>query len=424
MNAFDLLYLTGGALASPWLLRKQRKGWKERFGHVAGLPAKTRARLMVHAVSVGEVNALRHLVPLLAGGSESEFDLVITAGTDTGLARAQELFSKHAIVLRYPLDFSASVKRFLDAVRPDAVGLVELEVWPNFIRECEKRGVPVGVINGRLSERSFRGYRKVRGVLGRTFGRLAFAAAQDESYAERFCAMGVPPERVSVTGTMKWDAAVVPDDPSTLVPGAAELAAEMGIDRQRPLIVAGSTGPGEEEMLKLACPEGTQLLCAPRKPERFDEAARALEGCVRRSMVKGKGARTPGGRYFLLDTIGELRMAYSLASVTVVGRSFIDLFGSDPIEPAALGKPVVIGPRVSDFQQTVETFEKAVAIRKVDPAELGRVLADLLSDGAERARLGEAARRTVLENKGASARHADLLREMVQKAVRNASTGH
>lgn len=417
MNAFDLLYLTGGALASPWLLRKQRAGWRERLGHVEGVAPKTRARLMIHAVSVGEVNALRHLLPLLAAPGDGQVgpEIVVTAGTDTGLARAKELFSKSAIVLRYPIDLSQSVKRFLDVVKPDAVGLVELEVWPNFIGECTRRGIPVGVINGRLSERSFKGYRKIKSVLGRTFGRLAFVAAQDEDYAARFCAMGVARERVSVTGTMKWDAAVVADDPSADVPGAAELAAEMGIDRALPLIVAGSTGPGEEALLQSVCPPGVQLLCAPRKPERFDEAATALgDGCVCRSATKGKGARAIGAQRFLLDTIGELKLAYALADVAVVGRSFFDLFGSDPIEPAALGKAVVIGPRVSDFAQTVQTFEKAGAIRIVGKEELGKVLAELMGNPAERRRMGMAARGAVLANKGASAKNAGLLLKMVR----------
>lgn len=419
MNAFDLLYLTGGALASPWLLRKQRAGWRERLGHVEGVAPKTRARLMIHAVSVGEVNALRHLLPLLAAPGDGQVgpEIVVTAGTDTGLARAKELFSKSAIVLRYPIDLSGSVKRFLDVVKPDAVGLVELEVWPNFIGECTRRGIPVGVINGRLSERSFRGYRKIKSVLGRTFGRLAFVAAQDEEYAARFCAMGVARERVSVTGTMKWDAAVVADDPSAAgagVPGAVELAAEMGIDRALPLIVAGSTGPGEEALLQSVCPPGVQLLCAPRKPERFDEAAAAMgDGCVRRSMTKGKGVRGAGVTRFLLDTIGELKLAYALADVAVVGRSFFDLFGSDPIEPAALGKAVVIGPRVSDFAQTVKAFEQAGAIRIVGKEELGKVLAELMGNREERRRMGMAARGAVLANKGASAKNAGLLLKMV-----------
>ncbi|MDX2118904.1 MAG: glycosyltransferase N-terminal domain-containing protein [Planctomycetota bacterium] len=400
MNALDFLYVPVAALTAPWWARKARAGWKQRLGHADRLPPVTHpgGRVLLHAVSVGEVSALRELIPLLT----SHCEVVVATTTDTGLQRALDLFGKLCPVVRYPLDFSRSVRRFLDAVQPTAVGLVELEVWPNFIRECVRRDIPVGVINGRLSTRSFKGYRKIRPVLRRTFASLSFAGVQDNDYFERFLAMGVPRERLSITGTMKWDAARIQSD----VPGAAELALELGIDRSKPLIVAGSTGPGEEALLHAACPHGVQLLCAPRKPERFDEAAAALPGCVRRT------ARTPaqrGATRFLLDTIGELRKAYALADVVVVGRSFFDQFGSDPIEPAALGKPVVIGPAVSDFANIVAAFESADAIIKVHQNDLARTLAGLINDPARRSTLAERAIACVRQNQGATQRSAQLL---------------
>jgi 3-deoxy-D-manno-octulosonic-acid transferase len=380
---------------------------------------------MLHAVSVGEVNALRHLVPLLV---QEPIELVVTASTDTGLARARELFAKQAIVLRYPLDLSRSVRRFLEAVRPDVVGLVELEVWPNFVKECERRGVPVGVINGRLSARSFRGYRRVRAVLGPTFRRLAFVAAQDGDYASRFEAMGVARERIEVAGTMKWDAAAL-GEPGVLLQGAVELAENLGIDRGALLVVGGSTGPGEEALLHAACVEAekklgrrVQLLCAPRKPERFDEAAGAMAGCVRRSARKNGGplaharGSMAGASRFLLDTIGELRLAYSLADVVVIGRSFGDLHGSDPIEAAALGKAVVIGPRYGDFEQTVRTLRDAGGLMVVERDGLAAALAELLADASRRAAMGAAARAAVVANKGASARFAGKLVGLVRGA--------
>lgn len=420
MNGFDLAYLA----ASPLLLGKKREGWRERLGHVESIPAKGKPRIMLHAVSVGEVNALRHLVPLLV---QEPIELVVTASTDTGLARARELFAKQAIVLRYPVDLSRSVRRFLDAVRPDVVGLVELEVWPNFVKECERRGVPVGVINGRLSARSFRGYRRVRAVVGPTFRRLAFVAAQDADYAARFEAMGVPRERIEVAGTMKWDAAAL-GEPGVLLPDAAELAENLGIDRGALLVVGGSTGPGEEAILHAACVEvekqigrRVQLLCAPRKPERFDEAAAAMAGCVRRSVKKAGSpfadARGSTAR-FLLDTIGELRLAYSLADVVVIGRSFGDLHGSDPIEAAALGKAVVIGPRYGDFEQTVLTLRDAGGLMVVERDRLAGAIAELLLDDARRATMGGAARGAVVANKGASARFAGKLMGLVRGALK------
>jgi len=404
LNLLDIGYALGAGLTAPWWMRKARSGWAERFARVVPeMPPKRegRRRILVHAVSVGEVNALRELVPLLA----REAEVVVTASTDTGLARARALFSGDCRVARFPLDASWAVRRFLDAVRPDAAALVELELWPNFLRECARRAVPVAVINGRLSERSLRGYRRIRRWISPSFASLAVAAVQDEAYARRFVAMGVPHARCVVTGSMKFDSARIEDE----VAGAAALGAAMGIDPGRPLIVAGSTGPGEEALLRAACERafggGAQLLCAPRKPERFDEAAEALPGCRRRT-EPGSG---PGAGLFLLDTIGELRQAYSLADVVVVGRSFFGQHGSDPIEPVALGKPVVIGPAVSDFREIVRALEQAGGLVRADRVTLAPVLQELMADPERRRSLGERGRRVIRTLQGASSRHAELL---------------
>jgi 3-deoxy-D-manno-octulosonic-acid transferase len=404
VNALDLVYFAGALLLAPVWARKARGGWMERLGHTPTLPppAPPKPRFLIHAVSVGEVSALRGLVPLLAESA----DVVVSAGTDTGLARASALFHTHAAVVRYPLDFSSSVERFLDAIRPDAVGLVELEVWPNFVASCARRDIPVAVINGRLSARSFRGYSRIRRFIGPTFSRLSLVAAQNADYAQRFAAMGVPPERLVVTDTMKWDAADLSSADGRDVPGAAELALAMGIDRTRPLIVAGSTAEDEEALLHAACPPGAQLLCAPRKPEHFDQAARALPGCTRRS---AHAPATPGATRFLLDTIGELRAAYALADVVVMGRSFGSLFGSDPIEPVALGRPTLIGPRFGDFEAVVSTLRAEGGLRVVDRANLAPTLAALLAEPTSRADLAARGRDCVQRHRGATRRHADLL---------------
>ncbi|MBX3358025.1 MAG: glycosyltransferase [Phycisphaeraceae bacterium] len=428
MNLLDAAYALGAAVAAPWWMRKARGDWPARFGRTdaLGLPPGGRKRVLVHAVSVGEVNAIRELVPELA---RRGVEVVVSVGTDTGIARARELFAgagsgqqgRLARVVRYPVDFSRAVRRFLDAVRPDAVALVELEVWPNFVGECRRRGVPVCVINGRLSERSFRGYKRVRAFIGRSFRSLARVGVQDEAYRDRFVAMGVPTDRCVVTGSMKWDAAAIADR----VPGADELAAAMGINRSRPLIVAGSTGPlgagsggdsgegGEEAMLHRACPAGVQLLCAPRKPERFDAARHAMPGCTVRSYGEGKAVvverGAAGSDRFLLATIGELRAAYSLADVVVVGRSFGDLYGSDPIEPVSLGKAVVIGPAVKDFESIVGELERAGGIVRATIADLGATLNELLNDPPRRRELAERGRGCIRSHQGATLRHADLI---------------
>jgi 3-deoxy-D-manno-octulosonic-acid transferase len=428
MNALDLLYIPVALVTAPAWAVKKRRGWGGRFGKTAPLPPLREGaigRVLLHAVSVGEVNALRNLVPLLA----KEAEVVVSTTTDTGLARAKELFSETCHVVRYPLDFSWAVRRFLNAVRPDAAALVELEVWPNFVRACKSREIPICIINGRLSERSAKGYRKIKGFFGRLLNNFEFAAVQDQAYAARFEALGLPPNKCFITGSMKWDSVQVSSEGSGLIEGAVKLADEMNIDRARPLIVAGSTGPGEEELLHEACPREAQLLCAPRKPERFDEAAAALPGCVRRTEARytrtpstarvaalalaGKLPKAPNR--FLLDTIGELRKAYSLADIVVVGRSFGDLYGSDPIEPIGLGKATVMGPAASDFAAVVQVFEEAGGIVRTTRENLGKTLRDLLTNPSRRRELGELGRGAIRAHQGASQRHAELLLGLLER---------
>jgi 3-deoxy-D-manno-octulosonic-acid transferase len=270
--------------------------------------------------------------------------------------------------------------------------------------------------------------------------------------------MGVPAERVQVTDTMKWDTAQIAD-PSQVM-GADALAAAMGIDRSKPIIVAGSTGPGEEEMLARACPPDVQLVIAPRKPERFEEVAGMLElmadvqprpagpgpapppttpadpppepddsalntpwekpspcgagldwarpALPRRSLLPDGSARPcDGTRVFLLDTLGELRKAYAIADVVIVGRSFINLYGSDPIEPIALGKPTIIGPRFKDFADIVEAFLAAggIVVSNQPMADAAR----LLADRAAAAQLAERGRGVILSRQGATQRHVAMI---------------
>lgn len=417
MNLLDLLYIPVGIVTAPLWMRKKRAGWGERFGHVSGMFDASgidpvRPRVLLHAVSVGEVNALRALVPMLSDSTH----VFVSTTTDTGLARARSLFGpmEHVSVVRYPLDCSWMVARFLGSIHPDVVGLVELEVWPNFIKACTKRGIPVGLINGRLSARSFRGYRKIRPLLAPTFKRLGFACVQDTEYARRIRAMGVPDERIEITGSMKWDSisALKSPEPS---PRALGIARAMGVDLSKPVVVAGSTGPTEEALLHAAIPAELQLIIAPRKPERFDEAAGALPGCVRRSGGK-PGA---GASRFLLDTIGELSVVFEIADVVVMGRSFNDQFGSDPSEPAGLGKPVLIGPAFSDFVQAVGVLRDAGGLLVVPREGLGAVVRELIDDSQRRVQMGEKAAACVMSQQGSSRRHHDVLLDRIGHTPRS-----
>ena len=373
--------------------RRQTGGWptdlRDRSGRVGSLERRGEGpRILVHGVSVGETHALEPFVDALAASPLAP-DVVVSASTATGFERAVRLHEGRREVVRFPLDFTWMVGRFLDGVRPELVVLAELEVWPSFLAACARRGIPVCVVNGRLSEGSYRGYRRWGPLARRMFRQLAWVSAQTEVYRDRFVALGVPADRVVVGGSLKWDAALKEPDA-----GEAEALAEaLGIDRSRPLIVAGSTGPGEEEVLLRGLPEGCQLLLAPRRPERWDEVAGMVAGMPRRGggggmggggggmggdgecmRVGGQGMRGGGqsiceggqgdhrrGRprsagppsVFLLDTIGELPAAYLLADAVFVGRSLVPLGGSNPLEPVALGKPAVIGPYHENFAGVV-----------------------------------------------------------------------
>ena len=407
----DVIYLFALIVLLPVLLPrmvwrgKLRTDWAGRFGHVPSFK-KTKTRILLHAVSVGEVNALRTLVDVL---DRSGLDIIVSVTTDTGIARAKSLFGGRHQVVRYPYDFSWVVSRFLRRIKPDVIALVELEIWPNMVAACRRRNIPVCVINGRLSHRSFRRYRLVRWMVRPSFRRLAVSGVQSEEYAKHFRALGASP--VLVTDSMKWDNAITED----VVPGAAELAEELGINQNIAMVVAGSTGPNEPELLQQAVPSDVQLLCAPRRPEWFDAAERAMPGCIRRTVVKDKGVpeRSKATRRFLLDTIGELRQAYALADIVVVGRSFGDLFGSDVTEPIGLGKATIIGPAVSDFTDMVTVLLKGRGLIQVPASELALQIKQLLDDPAYATEIGKRGRAVIRSRQGAALRHARLLQALV-----------
>ena len=405
----DICYALFALVALPvWLPRmvlagKARTDWPARLGRGADHPRGDRPRILIHAVSVGEVNAIRGLVERLAN-DRMRPEIVVSVTTDTGIARARALFGDAHTVVRTPFDFGFAVRRWVDRTRPDLLVLVELELWPNMTRIARQRGVPVVVVNGRLSERSIGRYRRVRALVRGMFARADLVIAQNKAYAERFAELGAA--EVLVSGNMKWDSIAIRET----VPGVEKLAEELGIPRGSPVIVAGSTEPGEEILLRDALPDGVRLVIAPRKPEWWDGVAANLPGCVRRSRRERGGVET---RYYLLDTIGELSMAYALADVVVMGRSFGRLYGSDPIEPASLGRPVVIGPRVADFRDVVAAFVECGGIRQVQAAELRATLSDLMASGDARAEVARRARAVIRAEQGGTARTAEVLLAML-----------
>ena len=374
-------------------------------------------RILVHGVSVGETNALAPLVEALAD-SAARPDVVVSASTPTGFERARQVHQGRREVVRFPLDLTWMVARFLDAVRPDVVVLAELELWPSFMAGCAHRGVPVCVVNGRLSARSFRGYRAWRPFVRRMFTRLALVTAQTETYRNRFVDLGVPRHRALVGGSLKWDAARTAPDPAA----ARALAAALGIDASKPLIVAGSTGPGEEEELLRDLPSGCQLLLAPRSPDRWDGVA-ALDPAMRRRSAAPGAPQAPasshrsatsgtlpagdGPNVFLLDTLGELTAAYLLADAVFVGRSLVPMGGSNPLEPVAAGKPTVIGPHHEHFEGIVTTLAASGAIAV--SAEPMKVIRRWMADPAAREAIVLAGESALARNSGVSTRTAELV---------------
>lgn len=462
----DLVLLVVAVLVSPLILYsalttgKYRRDWGQRFGGVPELPPppEDAPRVWVHAVSMGEVNAVRGLIEAWRAAAP-EVEFVVSTTTDTGQDRARKLFPD-LLVVRYPLDFSFAVNRTLDRIKPDMIVLVELEVWYQFVTLAAARNIPIAVVNGRLSERSLRRFGRVAPLVRRMFSRLTWVGAQDDAYAGRFRTVGTPTDHVEVTGSLKWDTAEVADR----IAGADELAAAMGIDRSRPAWVCGSTGPGEEAICleayrRLLVPHpGVQLVLVPRKPERFDEVAEMIErvgfACVRRSHgadargAEAVAAGAPAGRFagdappadtahstaagppvecvrvFLGDTMGELRRFYALADVVFVGRSLVNMGGSDMMEVAALARPMVVGPHNENFPDIVRRLEAGGGIRIVSDdlssprvaESLAEAVGTLLEDRQTAEKLGNAARQVVLDNRGATQRTLAALQRLLPKA--------
>ncbi|MBC8203252.1 MAG: hypothetical protein H8E91_05430 [Planctomycetes bacterium] len=375
-----------------------RKGVGERLGAGPQLHHQTKP-ILLHAVSVGEVNAIRNLVQLLAADG---YNLVISVTTDTGIQRAIDLFGNTHTIVRYPLDFSWSVKNFLRRVNPTLIVLVELEVWPNMLRFAKKKHIPVVVVNGRLSHRSYKRYKLVSSLLRNTFGRISVIGMQNKSYAKKVSALGA--DNVRVLGTMKWDNAIIRDS----VEGAKELAQNLGIDSSIPLVVAGSTTPEEHRLLLEALPKNVQLLIAPRRPEWFDDAQEVFSPCNRRT----KTTRCDS-RYFVLDTIGELTAAYSLATIVVIGRSFAPLHGSDPTEPIGLGKPTIVGPNMSDFPDIAKAFIDGNGIVQCNSAELKENIQRLLGDEDFCKTITANGRKVIASHQGATKKYVQLIEEAV-----------
>ena len=416
----DAIYASALAATSPvWLYRMIRHGrYRQDIGQRFGaVPIRYGLQpvIWVHGVSLGEINVARTLVAELHS-QLPDYRVVISTSTETGMAAAKRLYAPDHTVFRWPLDFSLAVRRALKRMSPALVVLMEGDIWPNFLAACNRRNIPVVVVNGRMSpDKGYPGYRKLGPFAGRLFNRLTAIGVQAESYAERFRDLGARPEKLHVTGMMKFDGVEVADR----LDGQDELATAMRIADDDKLIVAGGTGPGEEKMLldvfpgvKAARP-AAKLAIVPRKPERFDEVAKLIADAglaiIRRSQhPDGAEGEAPADAIILGDTMGELRKFYALATCIFVGRSLVPMGGSDMIEAAALGKPTAFGPHTFNFPQADDLADNGCA-RVADAGALAKRLGAWLADPDAAAEAGRRAQEYVISRRGATRRNVEMI---------------
>ncbi|WP_010324989.1 lipid IV(A) 3-deoxy-D-manno-octulosonic acid transferase [Marinobacterium stanieri] len=376
-----------------------RRNWLQRLG--LGAPIEQPV-IWVHAVSVGETVAIAPLVRRLLE-HYPDHRILLTNMTPTGAEQVRKLFGD-AVEQRFcPWDLPLALTAFLRRVRPELCIVVETELWPNLVNQCARAGVPVVLANARLSARSARGYEKFSALTRPMLQQLSLIAAQGQADADRFIALGMPPERVDVTGSIKFD---LQPDPTQVSAGQA-LRAQLG--PERPVLIGASTHAGEDEILLQAWQQLQQaqsdlaLILVPRHPERFDQVAelcsRFSESVVRRSADQVPDAKT---QILLGDTMGELMLFYAASDLAVVGGSFSGTGGHNPLEPAALGLPVVMGPDCFNFQAITDALIEAGGLTRVESdAALAPCLERLLADRALRQQQGAQAEAFVAANRGA-----------------------
>ncbi len=397
---------------------KYRRGLSERMGRVPArlrLPEEQGAVIWVHAVSVGEVLAVAGLVEELQRRLP-QHRIFISTTTDTGQALARKRFGD-ANVFYFSMDFAFAIRPYLRALRPQMVVVAETEFWPNFLRLAHASGARIAVVNARISDRSWPSYRRFRGLLRRPLGNVDLFLAQTDEDAARLRDIGAPPERVRVTGNLKFD--IPAPAPLAIVESLRRSIAAAGAG---PVLVCGSTVDGEEplllkafENLRVQYPRAVMIL-APRHPERFATVVTLLEqmsiGFCRRSLWNEEPL---AGGVFLLDTIGELAALYALADIAFVGGSLVPRGGHNIIEPAQHGVATVVGNHTENFRDIVSLFQSRSAVRVVGPAELPLVLLELLANDAERKALGGRAAETLRSQVGATTRTAGALVELLAR---------
>ena len=411
---------------------KYVSGFSERLGGVEPIRKDARPVIWLHCVSVGETQAARPLVKGLKARFPNN-SIVISTITVTGQNLAREVFKGDVEkVFYFPFDWRWVVRRTLRSINPTAVLLMETEIWPGFLRECQIRKIPVAVVNGRLSDQSFRRYRVIKGFMRRILTPLRLAIMQTDADADRIRALGMPETKTVVAGNLKFDAGALP----TTNKASSDLTERFNFSAEIPMILAASTHDPEERIIleafrHVAATMKVRLVIAPRHPERFDEVAGLIKASgfrwTRRSANSNSDDRNT--EVLLLDSIGELQSLYAVASVVFVGGSIARTGGPNILEPAAVGASIVTGPHTFNFRLIVQTFVEAKAIIQLPSVSqqeitnrLTQILSELLRDDDRRQKLGERAKRLLTLNLGATERTLELLEPMLTNSIVSATS--
>ena len=372
--------------------------WGERFGYTDIEP---RVDVWVHAVSVGEARAAAPLINHLL--SNAKLRIIVTTMTPTGADEVSRLFGDSVLHRYAPYDYPGAIDRFLEAAKPQVVMIMETEIWPNTIRHCSEHGIPVLFANLRLSERSFRKYQKVRGMIGDTLKQVSCFAVQSPPDAQRLRELGAPPETVQVTGSIKFEVRI----PASLNEVAQVLRRDWG--QERPVWIAGSTHEGEDELVIEVYKQLKNdykdliLVLVPRHQERFSTvtklARKSRFGVVCRSEPRLDLTDTD---IYVGDSMGELTLLYAASDVAFVGGSLVRHGGHNVLEPCALGIPVIFGPHMFNFSEISQlTLERGAGIEVRNAQDLAATVREFLDDPNLRFKTGEAGRSLIEENKGA-----------------------
>lgn len=420
---YQLAMAAGLGVAAPVLLVRRGRHYMETLpARLGRLPEARGARpLWLHAASVGETG----VAATFARALPADLDLLVTTVTPTGQAAAKKLFlplasERRSVVVTYlPFDLAPLVSRFLDRYAPRALALLESELWPLVLRSCRRRGIPVAVLNARVSDRSLVRMRRAGSLCRRTLlDPVQRFGAQSPQDGDRLRSLGASDGAVSLTGNLKFDT----QEPAP-VTGLERTLRELA--GGRPILVAGSTMPGEEPIVLDAferLDREALLVLAPRHPERFDDVWREIEdrslGALRRSAISGAGSgasrRKTAPRVVLLDSLGELAAIYRLAAAAFIGGSLVPTGGHNPIEAARFGVPVVVGPSMENFRRIARDFEAEGGLTVTGDGEaLSRAWKRFLDRPEEAAAQGRRGRAIVNRNRGAVERSVDLLSGLV-----------